>query len=619
MYRFAKRLTLLSISAFSAALVAAEPADYSPYLDDRGHEQVLFGDTHLHTVFSSDAGLIGTSLTPADAYRFAMGEEVTSSRGIRARISRPLDFLVVSDHAESLGLPVAIREANATLLANPWGKQIYDYFAAGDGYQGFMKWALDGMLPGVDPLKEPSINFEVWGRQADLADQYNRPGRFTALIGFEWTTTVNSKNLHRVVVLRDDSDKATQVIPFSSWQSPDPEKLWDWMDEYEAKTGGSILAIPHNANLSNGLMFGPKRSGGRSFDEAYVERRLAREPIVEVTQIKGDGESHPWLSPDDEFADFGNWDRADIGARDPKTNDMLQYEYARGALKLGLQYEAELGTNPFQFGMIGASDSHTALATTREENYFGKFASHEPLPERVDGYVVRNLAGNDELSWRAWDEVASGLAGVWAVENTREAIFDALQRREVYATTGTRIRVRMFAGWDYAAADLHSPDMVRRGYARGVPMGSEMKPGEGAPVLMIQADKDPDGANLDRVQVVKGWLDASGELQEKVYDVALSDGRELDENGKAPPVGNTVNLATASYSNSIGAVQLSALWSDPDFDASERAFYYVRVLEIPTPSWQAFDRVRFGSEFPEQVEMVIQDRAYTSPVWYSPG
>jgi len=385
--------------------------EFSPYLDRQGMEQVYWGDTHLHSTYSSDAGLIGNTLEPADAYRFALGEEVVSSSGVRARINRPLDFLVLSDHAESLGLPVAVREANPTLLANPWGKAVYDLFAAGKGHEGFMKWALDGMLPGRDPLNEPSINADVWQRQARAADEYNDPGNFTALIGFEWTTTNNSKNLHRVVILRDDATRATQVIPFSSWQSPDPEKLWDWLEAYERDTGGQILAIPHNGNLSNGLMFGPQRSDGSVFDAEYAKRRMQWEPVVEVTQIKGDGEAHPWLSPEDEFADFGTWDRADIGGRDPKTNDMLEFEYARSTLKNGLAYEQSLGVNPFQFGMIGASDSHTGLSTVREENYFSKFAQAEPRPGRASGVTVPSTT-SPELSWRTDEEVASGLAGV---------------------------------------------------------------------------------------------------------------------------------------------------------------------------------------------------------------
>jgi hypothetical protein len=601
----------------SAGLAAQE---YSPYLERRGMEQVYFGDTHLHTAFSSDAGLIGTTLRPADAYRFALGEEVMSSSGVRARINRPLDFLVVSDHAESLGLPIAVAESNPRLLANPWGREVYDLFQSGQGIQGFYKWALEGMVPGVDPLKEPAINQEMWRREVAVADQFNSPGFFTALIAYEWTTTNNSKNLHRVVILRDDAEKASQVIPFSSWESPDPERLWDWMDAYEELTGGQVLAIPHNGNLSNGLMFGPARGDGSVFDVAYAARRLRREPLVEVTQIKGDGEAHPWLSPQDEFADFGSWDWADIGAREPKTNDMLEFEYARGALKNGLKYEAALGVNPFQFGMIGSSDSHTGMSTVREENYFGKFSASEPHLGRGENYVVQNRTGHDELSWRTRDELASGLAAVWAQENTREALFDALRRKEVYATTGTRLRVRLFGGWDFEDVDLNSPDMATRGYERGVPMGGALgkRPRGQSPIFMVVAVKDPDGANLDRMQVVKGWLDSQGNTQEKVYDVSMSDGRTVDANGKVAAVGSTVDLQTARYTNSIGAAELQALWRDPDFDPKLRAFYYVRVLEIPTPSWQSYDVARLGDSFPDTVTREVQDRAYTSPIWYTP-
>jgi hypothetical protein len=605
---------LLALLLLSTPVLATE---FSPFVESPSR-QVFWGDTHLHTAFSSDAGLIGTSLQPADAYRFARGEEVTSSTGVRARISRPLDFLVVSDHAESLGLPIAVAESDPVLLANPWGAEIHRLFREGRGHEGFMKWGLEGVLEGRDPLGEPEINAGVWTRQAETADRFNEPGSFTALIGFEWTNTVNSKNLHRVVILRDDASRATTVIPFSSWDSPDPEELWSWMEKYERDTGGRMMAIPHNANVSNGLMFGPRRYDGSKFDAAYVARRQRREPLVEVTQIKGDGEAHPWLSPADEYADFGSWDRADIGGREPKSNEMLQFEYARSALKLGLAWEKELGANPFRFGMIGSSDSHTALSTVREDNYFSKFSHTEPRPGRGEGTIVTSPT-RPELSWRTWDELASGLAAVWATENTREALFDAMERREVYATTGSRITVRFFGGWDYSAADLASPDMPRRGYASGVPMGGSLGTARSrAPVFMVAASRDPDGANLDRVQVIKGWLDASGELREKVYDVALSGGRKPGRDGKAPAVGSTVDLEAPGYSNSIGAPELRALWRDPDFDADERAFYYVRVLEIPKPSWQSYDVARFGDSFPEGVTRVVQDRAYTSPIWFDP-
>jgi len=595
-------------------------SDYSPYIDRTGLEQVYWGDTHLHTQYSTDAGMIGTSLKPGDAYRFAMGQQVTTSTGLQARLSRPLDFLVVSDHAESLGLPIAIEEAMPALLGNPWGRKVYDLEQEGDGYAGFFMWAMDGMLPGKDPMNEPEINNNIWQRQVATADKFNKPGHFSALIGYEWTTTKNAKNLHRVVIFKDGASKAGQIIPFSSFDSSDPEDLWSFLEKYERDTGGDVFAIPHNGNLSNGLMFAPLRQNGEPMDADYASRRAQWEPLTEVTQIKGDGEAHPWLSPDDEFADFGTWDKGDIGGQDAKTNAMLEFEYGRPALKNGLKYDASLGVNPFKFGMIGASDSHTGLATTREENYYGKFSKSEPAPGRWKEFIVQSRT-NDALSLLAYEELASGLAGVWATENTREALFDAMERREVYSTTGSRIVVRMFGGWDYLKSDVSRAEMARIGYRKGVPMGGDLppRPAKKSPVFMLAASKDPDGANLDRIQIIKGWLDSSGATQEQIYNVALSDGRKINRKGKAKPVGNTVKVKQASYTNDIGAPELRTVWTDPDFQPSQRAFYYARVLEIPTPSWQAYDAKAFGDEFPDSVEMSIQDRAYTSPIWYTPS
>ncbi len=610
--------TALLLSPLLAASTLA--ADYSPYVDRTGMERVYWGDTHLHTQYSTDAGMIGTTLTPDQAYRFAMGEEVTSSTGVKARISRPLDFLVVSDHAESLGLPIAIKEAMPAFIENPWGREVYDLWQSGDGFAAFGKWAYDGMLPGIDPLNEPSVNNNIWQRQVSTADQFNKPGHFTALIGYEWTMTKDAKNLHRVVIFKDDASKAGQIIPFSSFDSGDPEDLWAFLQDYENDTGGNVLAIPHNGNLSNGRMFKLSKYDGSPVDKDYLERRAKWEPIVEVTQIKGDGEAHPWLSPDDEFADFGNWDKGDIGGREAKTNDMLEFEYARGALRNGLKLEQLNGVNPFKFAMIGASDSHTGIAGTREENYFGKFSQSEPHPERWKQYVVQSQT-DDALSLVAYEELASGLAAVWAQENTRDALFEALERKEVYATTGTRLTVRFFGGWEYQKGEVHSSDMARIGYQKGVPMGGDLpaRADNKAPVFMLAASRDPDGANLDRIQVVKGWLDATGNTQEQVYNVAVSDGRRINRRGKVKPVGNTVDVKSATYTNDIGDPELRVVWTDPEFDPQQRAFYYARVLEIPTPSWQAFDAKAFGDVFPDSVKMSIQDRAYTSPIWYTPG
>ena len=391
--------------------------------------------------------------------------------------------------------------------------------------------------------------------------------------------------------------------------------VWKALADYEQATGGEVMAIAHNGNLSNGMMFPDKSVDGKPIDRAYAELRSRWEPIYEVTQVKGDGEAHPTLSPNDEFADFENWDWDNIGRSELKEDWMLPHEYARGALKLGLKFEEELGVNPFKFGMIGSTDGHNTVSTTEEDNFFGKFPESEPGPARLE-----NAMALDRL-WKNWNIVASGYAAIWSRENTREALFDAMKRREVYATTGSRIMVRFFGGWEYEAGDLERPAWLDVAYGKGVPMGGDLTnaPRRRAPSFIVAAAKDPDGANLDRVQVVKGWLERDGSLGEKVYDVAWSGDRQADpETGKLPPVGSTVDLETASYTNAIGAAELAAVWEDPDFDPKQRAFYYVRVLEIPRPRWTAYDQVFFQLDLPDEIPLVIQDRAYTSPIWYTP-
>ncbi|WP_282121253.1 DUF3604 domain-containing protein [Ruegeria atlantica] len=609
--------------------VSGPPQNYSPFIErtvkNRGLAEGLYwGDTHLHTMFSTDAGMIGNTLTPVDAYRFAMGEEVITSSGQRLRIDRPLDFLVVSDHAENLGLPVMLAEANRDLLATEYGQRLYDLVQAGEGYAAFQLWGNDGVAQNRDIIDNPKLDRTIWDRQIELADQYNDPGNFTAFIGFEWTSINNLEkpsNLHRVVLFKEDGRKASQVTPFSAYDSPDPEDLWAYMQGYEDLTGGSVMAIPHNGNLSNGLMFATERLNGEPIDAEYAETRMRWEPIIEVTQIKGDGEAHPALSPDDEFADYGTWDKGDIGGFNPKMPEMLPYEYARSALQVGMQQEQKLGINPFKFGQIGATDAHTAVSTTRDDNFWGKMPSSEPSPDRWKHYVIQSFNGDETLSTFEYEALASGLAGVWARENTRSAIFDAMQAKEVYATTGTRIAVRFFGGWDFEGADVFRPNVVDIGYSRGVPMGGDLPPqGEAtAPVFMLGALKDVSAANLDRVQIIKGWIDAEGARQERIYDVAVSDGREIGEDGRArQPVGSTVDEVNATYTNAIGAAELRGVWTDPDFDPALPAYYYARVLEIPTPTWQAHDEKFYGMKMDADVPRSHQERAYTSPIWYTP-
>jgi len=611
------------------ASVPQEQRIYSPYVertarDNRFSEGLYWGDTHLHTSYSTDAGMIGNTLPPEQAYRFARGEEVITSTGQRARLIRPLDFLVVSDHAANLGLAPLIAEANPDLLATEYGRKFYDMVNAGEGYEAFRTWGFEGVAQNRDLINSPEMARTVWDREIAAADEYNQPGVFTAFIGYEWTSLNkpgSPSNLHRVVIFKDDSEKAGQIIPFTTFDSYDPEDLWEWMARYEQDTGGRVLAIPHNGNLSNGIMFSVERLNGRRINKDYAESRARWEPLYEVTQIKGDGETHPKLSMTDEFADYGTWDKGDIAGFQPKEEWMLQYEYARSALQIGLQEEERIGVNPFKFGMIGSTDAHTSLASTREENYWGKFAGTEPAPDRWEHYVIQAASGDESLSTFAWEEVASGLAAVWARENSREAIFEAMQRKETYATTGTRITVRFFGGWDYAADDVYRPDAVAIGYRKGVPMGGDLSGStstSGAPVFMVGAMKDPTGARLDRIQIIKGWVDEDGERHERIFDVACADRDINAENQCDSPVGDTVDEENASFLNNIGDAELRAVWTDPDFDADDHAVYYARVLEIPTPTWQAFDAKYFGIKMPEQVPLSHQERAYTSPIWYTP-
>jgi hypothetical protein len=464
----------------------------------------------------------------------------------------------------------------------------------------------------------------TWERIVKAAEDHNDPGDFTAFIGWEWTSTPKGNNMHRNVLYRDGGDKASQALPFTTIPpdgSQDPMDLWKWMAAYEEKTGGDVLAVAHNGNMSNGIMFPvDEQYTGRKLDKTYVQERIKWEPLYEITQIKGDGEAHPFLSPNDEFADYETWDFGNIvpgNLVDAKEDHMLAREYAREALKSGLALEEKFGTNPYKMGLMGSTDSHTGLATTQEDNFFGKHSGYEPDPNRMEHVFMKSTKG----IMMSWGQLASGLAAVWAKENTRESIFDAMQRKEIYGTTGTRLTVRFFGGWDYTETDLKSREPAFAGYQKGVPMGADLAKGaEGkSPTFMVYALRDPIGGNLDRIQVIKGWLDENGQTQEQVYDVAVSDGRKIGADGRSrTPVGNTVDIATASFTNTIGASELGAVWADPDFDPEQSAFYYARVIEIPTPRWTTIDAFRFDVPIPEGAPVSTQERAYTSPIWYTP-
>ena len=601
---------------------------YSPWAESGFPRQIYWGDTHLHTGLSVDAGLFGCRLGLVDAYRFARGEQVVSSIGQPAKLSRPLDWLVIADHSDAMGiindLAAASPEVTRFEQGARWSKGLRT------GGQTAVETALDLITTfsqgKVDPdllaMYSPGskIYASVWDKVVEAAEAYNDPGTFTTLIGFEWTSLVKGNNLHRNVIFRDNGDKAGQVVPYTTQEpigSTDPLELYKWMTNYEKKTGGNVLALAHNGNLSNGMMFPvDAQYTGRKLDAFYVEQRAKWEPMYEITQIKGDGEAHPLLAPDDAFADYETWDAGNLDLTEAKKPEMLQYEYAREALKNGLLLEARLGTNPYKFGQVGSTDSHTGLATAEEDNFFGKHSGSEPSPDRMLHPFIKTEIGSLE----GWQTVSSGLAAVWASENTREAIFDAMARREVYGTTGPRMMVRFFGGWDYCIDDLDSRQPAFRGYEKGVPMGSDMpaRKEAKAPTFMVYALRDPIGANLDRIQIVKGRLDEDGKTHEKVFDVVWSDKRKPGSDGILPPVGNTVDIENATWINSIGASELGTVWTDPEFDSKERAFYYARVIEIPTPRWIVYDALRFGVEIPKDAKTIHQERAYTSPIWYTP-
>ena len=637
-----KEAALIALSLVLAFSAFAEES-YSPHTDPSHATDVYWGDTHVHTALSSDAFIFGTRLTPDDAYRFAKGEKIRATSGDEVRLRRPLDFLMVADHAENMGVIGRIDAGDEALLQTDAGKRTAEALNYPVSLVEALNADTDDLLNAFNAATLTAIKADkgsakglghadygidapfhrlVWADVIAAAERHNAPGRFTTFSGYEWTVASGG---HRNVIFADGPELTSQVVPFSSFDSSDPEDLWAYLHDYEERTGGSVFAIPHNGNLSGNSMFALTTRQGEPLTETYARTRARWEPLYEVTQIKGHGETHPLISPDDEFAgdEIFRWGitlsqpdakKQANGAGDTKEPTKARsgprqspvHSYARSALKLGLDQEAVVGINPFKFGMIGSTDSHTALATADQDNFWGKMPGNEPGRNRV-------VTG--------WNYNASGYAAVWAAENTRQALFAAMRRKEVYASTGPRMTVRFFGGWDYADDDASRPDLARVGYAKGVPMGGDLAgaPTGKAPTFLIRAVKDPAGANLDRVQVIKGWRDEAGELHERIYNVALSDGRAENSEGEVEAVGSTVDVGGASYTNSIGDPELAVVWTDPDFDRAELAFYYLRVLEIPTPRWTAYDAKFYGlTDLPDEIPMVTQERAYTSPIWYTP-
>lgn len=598
---------------------------YSPYAGRSFPTRPFFGDTHLHTSYSMDAGAFGARVDPRHAYLFARGNEIKSSSGQPVKLARPLDFLVVADHSDGMGFFPMIVGGSPEVMADPQGRKWNEMIHSGRGAEAaldiIMSFGQGNMPKAIYPTPGTKAYRSAWQDTVKAAEEFNEPGKFTAFIGYEWTSNTAANNMHRNVIFRDNADKALQVEPFTTLKplgSDNPVDLWKWMAAYEGKTGGDVLAIAHNGNLSNGQMFPTVEAFGKKIDKAYADERIKWERLYEATQMKGDGETHPLLSPNDEFANFERWDKGNLDGSTKKSNDMLEFEYARSALKNGLVLEQKLGTNPYKFGMIGSTDAHTGLATADEDNFWGKTSAMEPNAERLTKTFFQHPKTGVKVM--EWEVSAAGYAAVWAKENTREALFDAMERRETYATTGPRMVVRFFGGFDYEPADANSRSPAVTGYTKGVPMGGDLSaaPKGKAPTFLVAAMKDPIGANLDRYQIVKGWVDKSGKVQEKVYDVAWAGDRKPGKDGKLPPVGNTVDVANATWTNTIGAPELIAVWKDPDFDPKLPAFYYGRVIEIPTPRWTAYDEKYYGTKAADGTPMTLQERAYTSPIWYTP-
>ena len=600
--RLIMRLILVLITSLTAVVNAAEP--YSPPLRQDYPNNLYWGDTHVHTYLSPDAYPLGSRVTPDEAYRFAKGETIVASGGDKVRLQRPLDFLMVSDHAENMGVMPRLAAGDPRLLKTEDGQRNFKLLSelptlremlkakSLEEYQTrYMALATAKAAKSGDYGIDTDFRREVWEGVVAIAEKHNDPGKFTTFAGYEYSSAAPAM-LHRNVVYVGGPTHTRAWLPFSSYDSKNPEDLWSHLERYRKESGSDVIAIPHNTNLSNGQQFNTVTYDGKPLTRDYASTKSSIEPIMEVTQFKGDSETHPLISPNDEFADFET-------LRNPETEEIARQSYARGALKTGLEFAVKLGVNPYKLGMIGSTDTHQGLATADEDNLA------DPGPYRYSSRLQFS---------------ASGYAAVWARENTREAIFSAMKRREVYATTGPRITLRFFGGWDFESDDALGPHLAEIGYRNGVPMGGDLvQPGarREAPTFLLHAVKDPVGANLDRIQIIKGWRDIKGRLHEKIHDVAWSGDRSIGKDDKLPAVGSSVDVKSASYLNSIGSHSLSTTWTDPDFNSKEAAFYYVRVLQIPTPRWQTYDASFYNlKEISEPA--VIQERAYSSPIWYTP-
>jgi hypothetical protein len=605
---------------------AVATGSYLPDPNRKYPTRVLWGDEHVHSGWSADAGLAGATLSPEDAVRFARGEQVKSSSGQMAQLHRALDWVALTDHSDAMGTISEMKGGNPEMMADPTVKRWHDMMAQGPEaahtatFEAISAQATH-TLPKI--LMDPKWMVSAWEKTVDIMEKYNEPGKFTAFIAYEWTSNgVEGQNLHRNVIFRDGADKTRAYPPLTTFASAapgreggDPESLWAWLDDWQKKTGGQVLAIPHNANLSNGWMFQQSRYDGTPLTAEWAIARARWEPLYEIFQYKGTSEAHPTLSPTDEFANYGIWDTSDLNGN-PKTPGMINAEYWREALKTGMMLQGKFGINPFKYGAVAGTDTHNGLPSGSEENNFwGKFVQNEPSPDRWKGIFQKQKSG---FVRKDWTLLAAGITGVWATSNTRADLWDAMKRKETYASSGPRITIRFFGGYDLPD-HVTAADIAETGYAHGVPMGGDLKASVKAPTFLFAAMKDPEAGNLDRIQIVKGWIDAGGTSHEKIYDVKWAGDRKPDALGKLPPIGNSIDLKTATYTNSIGATELVGSFTDPDFDPAARAFYYARVIEIPTPRWTAYDAVKYHVTMDKDVEMIQQERAVTSPIWYNPA
>jgi hypothetical protein len=575
-------------------------------------KNVYFGEQHIHTRNSPDAFAMGTRGTWDDVYRYAMGEEIKlSTTGQKIKKSTPYDFVGLTDHSEYFGVMPRLIDPKDPLSKTDFAKKMQAPDASSTGADSAISIILGSILTStpMEDFVKPGILTSNWARYVKTANKYNKPGKFTTLIGYEWTSIPNGRNMHRNVFFRD----AGPVVPFSSFDSIYPEDLWTYQ-EIQRNAGHENLAIPHNGNVSDGWMYAPRKFLGGDLDARYARRQARNEPLTEIIQTKGSSDTHPAFSPNDEFANFELFpNMINVGQA-----SQIKYGYVRQGLVEGMIIEEKLGANPYKMGIVAGADSHSAYSNNEEFNFHGSHAKADDTPQK-------RLSPKPNPSGDVGAVVGSaGATAVWAEENTRASIFDAMKRKETYGTSGPLIRLRFFGGWEYPKNLVEDKDFVKKAYAGGVPMGRDLPPRKGkdlakAPAFAVWALKDPESGNLDRIQIVKGWVNKWGRASEKIYDVALSDDRVVDpKTGKAPPVGNTVNIRKATYTNDIGDNQLAAVWTDPDFDPAQRVVYYVRVLEIPTPRWSTYDSVRNNLPLVDKVPATIQERAWSSPIWYAP-